>query len=67
MPMHNPPHPGLPTRHDCLEPPGLNVAAGAKVLVVTRQALHNLVNGKTSIAPAMALRLTEALRSKPAM
>ena len=27
MPMHNPLHPGLTVRHDCLEPLGLNVTA----------------------------------------
>ena len=32
MPMHNPPHPGLTVRHDCLESPGLTVTEGAKVL-----------------------------------
>jgi hypothetical protein len=40
MPMHNPPHPGLTVRHDCLEPLGLTVTEGAKVLGVTRQALR---------------------------
>ena len=45
MPMHNPPHPGLTVRHDCLELLGLTVTEGAKVLGVTRQALNNLVNG----------------------
>jgi hypothetical protein len=44
MHMKNPPHPGLSVRHDCLEPLGLAVAEGAKVLDVTRQALNNLVN-----------------------
>ena len=32
MPMLNPPHPGLAVREDCLEPLGLNVTEGAKVL-----------------------------------
>jgi hypothetical protein len=41
MPMHNPPHPGFTVRHDCLEPLGLTVTEGAKVLGVTRQALNN--------------------------
>jgi len=57
MPMHNPPHPGLTVRHDCLEPLGLTVTEGAKVLGVTRQALNNLVNGKAGISPEMAVRL----------
>ncbi len=41
--MKNPPHPGLSVRHDCLEPLGMTVTEGARVLGVTRQALNNLV------------------------
>ena len=60
MAMKEPPHPGLSVREDCLEPLGLSVAEGAKVLGVTRQALNNLVNGKTGISPEMAIRLDKA-------
>jgi antitoxin HigA-1 len=56
----NPPHPGLSVRHDCLEPVGLNVTDGAKALGVTRQALNNIVNGKSGISPEMAIRLDKA-------
>ena len=63
MPMKNPPHPGRCIRHDCLEPLGLSVTAGAKVLGVTRQALSNVVNGKSRISPEMAIRLTKAFGS----
>jgi addiction module HigA family antidote len=60
MRMKNPPHPGLSVRHDCLEPLGLSVTEGAKVLGVTRQALNNVVNGKSGISPEMAIRLDKA-------
>ena len=60
MPMKNPPHPGLSIRYDCLEPLGLTVTEGAKVLGVTRQALNNLVNCKAAISPEMAIRLDKA-------
>ena len=60
MPMKNPPHPGLSVRYDCLEPLGLSVTEGAKALGVTRQALNNLVNGKSGISPEMAIRLEKA-------
>ena len=65
MPMHNPPHPGLTVRHDCLEPLGLTVTEGAKVLGVTRQALNNLVNGRAGISPEMAIRLSKAFGASP--
>jgi addiction module HigA family antidote len=60
MAMLNPPHPGLSVRHDCLEPLGLNVTDAAKALGVTRQALNNLVNGKSGVSPEMAIRLDKA-------
>lgn len=65
MTMKNPPHPGLTVRHDCLEPLGLTVTEGARVLGVTRQALNNLVNGKSGISPEMAIRLSKAFGSRP--
>lgn len=60
MRMKNPPHPGLSVRHDCLEPLGLSIAEGAKVLGVTRQAMNNLVTGKAGISAEMAIRLEKA-------
>jgi addiction module HigA family antidote len=60
MAMLNPPHPGPSVRLDCLEPLGLNVTDAAKALGVTRQALNNLVNGKSGISPEMAIRLDKA-------
>jgi addiction module HigA family antidote len=63
MPMKNPVHPGRMVRHDCLEPLGLSVTAGAKVLGVTRQTLTKIVNGKSGISPEMAIRLTKAFGS----
>jgi len=65
MTMKNPPHPGETVRYDCLEPLGLTVTAGAKALGVTRQALNNLVNGKSGISPEMAIRLSKAFGSSP--
>jgi antitoxin HigA-1 len=62
MPMKNPDHPGRVVRRDCLEPSGLSVTAGAKVLGVTRQAL-NVANGKSGISPEMAIRLSKAFGS----
>ncbi|MFP5212993.1 MAG: HigA family addiction module antitoxin [Acidobacteriota bacterium] len=65
MRMKNPPHPGETVRYDCLEALGLTVTEGAKVLGVSRQALNNLVNGKSGISPEMAIRLSKAFGSSP--
>src|SRR5580698_3097686 len=63
MPMKNPVHPGSIVRHDCLEPLGLSISEAAKILGVTRQALNNIVSGKSGISPEMAIRLTKAFGS----
>jgi addiction module HigA family antidote len=61
--MKHPVHPGRIVRHDCLEPLGLSMTAGAKVLGVTRQTLNNIVNGRSGISPEMAIRLANAFGS----
>jgi len=65
MPMKNPPHPGRSIRNGCLEPLGLSVTEGAKVLGVTRQTLNNVINGKSGVSPEMAIRLAKAFGSTP--
>ena len=63
MTMKNPPHPGRSIRSACLEPLGLSISEGAKILGVTRQALNNVIAGKSAISPQMAIRLTRAFGS----
>ncbi len=63
MSMKNPSHPGKVVRVSCLEPLGLNVTEGAKVLGVSRQALSNLVNCHARISADMAVRLAKAFGS----
>ncbi len=65
MSMHNPPHPGLSVRQDCLEPAELSVTETAAILGVTRQALSNLINGKSGVSAEMAIRLSKAFGSSP--
>jgi addiction module HigA family antidote len=65
MPMKNPAHPGRSIRNACLEPLGLSVTEGAEILGVTRQALNNVINGKSGISPEMAIRLSKAFGSTP--
>ena len=63
MPMKNPPHPGRSIRSACLEPLGLSISEGARILGVSRQALNNVIAGKSAISPEMAIRLTKAFGS----
>jgi len=60
MSMKNPPHPGQSVRYDCIEALGLTVTEAAGLLGVTRQALNNLLNGKSGISAEMAVRLDKA-------
>lgn len=60
MPMKNPPHPGHSIKDACLEPLGLSVTKGAKVLGVARHTLSGVINGQAAISPEMAIRLEKA-------
>ncbi len=61
MPMKNPLHPSKVGRVSCLEPLGLNITEGAKVLGVSRQALSNLVNCCVRMSTEMAGQACESL------
>ncbi len=63
--MKSPPHPGLSVRVDCLEPHGLSVTDGAKVLGGSRSALSHLVNENADLSWDMAIRLAKAFGSTP--
>jgi antitoxin HigA-1 len=67
MPMKNPPHPGKIVRQECLQPLGLSVTAGAKALGVSRNALSELINARRGISSEMAIRLSKAFGSSPAV
>ena len=64
MPMKSPPHPGGVIRREIIEPLGLSVTDAASALGVTRQALSNLLNEKTSLSADMALRIEKAFGPK---
>ena len=63
MAMKTPSHPGLLVRHECLEPLGLTITAGATVLGVTRKTLSGIVDAHAGISPEMAVRLAKAFGS----
>ena len=65
MPMKNPSHPGLSVRLNCLEPFGLSVTEGAKVLGVSRTTLSRLINCQAGVSPDMAIRLAKAFGATP--
>lgn len=65
MTMHKPPHPGIIIKELCLDPLGLTVTRAAEALGVTRKNLSQIINGKVSISPEMAIRLSIAFNTTP--
>ncbi len=55
--MFNPPHPGLTLRDDILPALQLQVGEAAAQLGVDRTTLSKVLNGRSAITPAMALRI----------
>jgi addiction module HigA family antidote len=62
MPMKYPSHPGALIEMS-LEELRVSVATAAKSLGVTRQHLHNVIKGKSSVTADMALRLEKGIGS----
>ena len=61
--MKAPPHPGRLVR-DTLDERKLSIASAALGLGITRQQLHNVCVGRSSITPEMAVRLEKAFGGK---
>ncbi|HER26260.1 MAG TPA: addiction module antidote protein, HigA family [Rhodospirillales bacterium] len=57
MAMKNPPHPGHSIKDACLDPLGLSITDGARLLGVVRQTLTRVIHGHCAISPEMAIRL----------
>ena len=59
MPMKNPVHPGALAKAN-LDELKVSVADAAKTMKITRQQLHNVVQGRSAVSPQMALRFEKA-------
>jgi addiction module HigA family antidote len=55
-----PPHPGSFIREEILQELKLSVTQAAAILGVRRATLSELVNGRASLSPEMALRIEKA-------
>ncbi len=60
MPMKNPPHPGDLIKTEIVEALGLSVSKAAEILKVRRATLSDLLHGRSSLTPVMALRIEKA-------
>ena len=63
--IRKPTHPGEVIRADVIIPLGLTVTDAAKGLGVTRKTLSALLNGKASLSPEMAVRISKATGTSP--
>jgi antitoxin HigA-1 len=60
MTMKNPPHPGDFIRTEIIDALGLSVSKAAAILKVRRATLSDLLAGKASLSPEMALHIEKA-------
>lgn len=65
MSMFNPPHPGEFIREVYLDTLGISARTVAAALKVAPSTFTRILNGKSSITPEMALRLSKALGRTP--
>ena len=65
MKMHNPPHPGEIIKGLWLDPMGISITEAAEALGVSRKTLSKIINGRGSVTPEMAVRLSIALGGSP--
>lgn len=55
-----PTHPGTVFKEDVMKPLQLTVTDAARMLGVSRKALSEFINNKSSLSPEMALRISKA-------
>ncbi len=60
-----PTHPGEVFLKDVLQPLGITITDAAEKLGVTRKALSEFVNEKSSLSPEMAIRIAKATNTTP--
>ncbi len=63
--QRKPTHPGVVFKEDVMRPLHLTITEVAKRLRVNRKTLSTLLNGKSTLTPAMALRIGKATKTTP--
>ena len=62
--MFNPPHPGELLKVGYIDELKISVSKVALMLGVSRKTIYDIINEKTSITPAMALRISKAFNTE---
>jgi addiction module HigA family antidote len=60
-----PTHPGKIIQEDYLKPLSITIKAMADLVGVSRKTMSKIINGKGSVTPDMALRLSRAFDTTP--
>lgn len=60
MSKRKPTHPGEVLLEDVIRPLGLSITQAAKDLGISRKTLSEIVNGRSSVTPEMAVRISLA-------
>lgn len=65
MSTRRPVHPGVVLREDVLKPLGLTVTSASRDMGITRKALSEFINERSSLSPEMAVRIARATNTSP--
>ena len=65
MHRRKPTHPGEVLLEDVIKPLGITITEAAQDLGISRKTLSELIHGKCSLSPEMAVRIAKATNTSP--
>ena len=65
MQRRKPTHPGEVLLEDIIKPLGITITEAAQDLGISRKNLSELIHGKCSLSPEMAVRIAKATNTSP--
>ena len=65
MQRRKPTHPGEVLLEDVIKPLGITITEAAQDLGISRKTLSELIHGKCSLSPEMAVRISKATKTSP--
>ena len=65
MQRRKPTHPGEVLLEDVIKPLGITITEAAQDLGISRKALSELIHGRCSLSPEMAVRIAKATNTSP--
>ena len=65
MDIRKPTHPGEVLYEDVLKPLNISISEAAKNLEISRKTLSEIINGRCSLTPEMAMRIAFATSTSP--